>query len=303
MPVILTDETNSYIYGPGNLPIEQINASEEPTYLHHDQQGSTRLLTNTKGESAGAYSYTPYGGIEEHKGTATTPLGYDAQYTTENTGLIYMRARTYDPKTCQFLTIDPALIETGEPYAYAGDNPLNAADADGEQVVTRYQDMPGPPVVRGTPGLQPPVVSAQPGPQPPASGLPRAPVVQDSPGWMTPDEYQRWLWRQIIYNSTPPFSMPSYNSPPSFQIPVDPSTPPSNLADILGHFRVYTVPSYNYNNGQTGPYYMLGWWWGNRPDTPYYRSIYDPLPSYSPNPSNPYDIPFYTSPYYMPRVP
>jgi hypothetical protein len=52
--VILSDETYSYVYGPENLPIEQINTSEEPTYLHHDQLGSTRLLTNSKGEKAGA---------------------------------------------------------------------------------------------------------------------------------------------------------------------------------------------------------------------------------------------------------
>jgi RHS repeat-associated protein len=131
LPIILSDETNSYIYGPENLPIEQINGSEEPTYLHHDQQGSTRLLTNHEGKNVGAYAYTAYGKTEEHTGTATTPLEYDAQYTTENTGLIYLRARSYDPNTAQFLSIDPALEATGEPYTYTTDNPENAADLTG----------------------------------------------------------------------------------------------------------------------------------------------------------------------------
>jgi RHS repeat-associated protein len=131
IPIILSDETYSYIYGPGNLPIEQINSSEEPTYLHHDQQGSIRLLTNNKGEKTGAYTYTPYGKVEEHTGTSTTPLEYDAQYTIENTGLIYLRARTYDPNTAQFLSIDPALQITGEPYTYTKDDPLNHADQIG----------------------------------------------------------------------------------------------------------------------------------------------------------------------------
>ncbi len=40
LPLILSDGTNSYIYSPGDLPVEQINGSEMPTYLHHDQQGS-----------------------------------------------------------------------------------------------------------------------------------------------------------------------------------------------------------------------------------------------------------------------
>jgi RHS repeat-associated protein len=30
------------------------------------------------------------------------------QYTNSDTGLIYMRARTYDPASAQFLTVDPA---------------------------------------------------------------------------------------------------------------------------------------------------------------------------------------------------
>ncbi len=132
IPIILSDETNSFIYGPENLPIEQINTSEEPTYLHHDQQGSTRLLTNHEGKETGAYTYTSYGKILEHTGTATTPLEYDGQYITENTELIYLRARTYDPTTGQFLSIDPALKTTSEPYAYTSDNPENTTDPGGQ---------------------------------------------------------------------------------------------------------------------------------------------------------------------------
>jgi RHS repeat-associated protein len=49
-----------------------------------------------------------------------------------NTGLIYMRARWYDPSTAQFLTQDPLQALTGEPYAYASDNPLNETDPTGE---------------------------------------------------------------------------------------------------------------------------------------------------------------------------
>jgi YD repeat-containing protein len=47
LPLILNDETNSYIYGPGGIPVEQISSGGTVTYLHHDQQGSTRLLTGS----------------------------------------------------------------------------------------------------------------------------------------------------------------------------------------------------------------------------------------------------------------
>jgi RHS repeat-associated protein len=110
---------------------EQINSEEHATYLHHDQQGSTRLLTSEKGEVTGAYSYGAYGATEGHTGTATTPLGYDGQYTSPDTGLIYLRARTYDPSTAQFLSVDPAVEVTHQPYIYAEDNPLNNSDPTG----------------------------------------------------------------------------------------------------------------------------------------------------------------------------
>jgi RHS repeat-associated protein len=131
LPLLLSEGSNSYIYGPDGTPIEQINSEEHATYLHHDQAGSTRLLTNEKGETVGSYSYTPYGAIEKHEGTATTALGYDGQYTSPDTGLIYMRARVYDPATAQFLSVDPLVAESRMPYAYAGDNPVNASDPRG----------------------------------------------------------------------------------------------------------------------------------------------------------------------------
>jgi hypothetical protein len=37
-------------------------------------------------------------------------------------------ARYYDATTALFLTIDPALASTGQPYAYVNDNPLNLID-------------------------------------------------------------------------------------------------------------------------------------------------------------------------------
>jgi RHS repeat-associated protein len=131
LPLILNDGHYSYIYGPNDMPIEQINNSTGTvTYLHHDQQGSTRLMTGEKGEVVGKCSYSAYG-VPDCEGTATTPLGYDAQYTSQDTGLIYMRARTYDPSTAQFLTRDPWVSITGEPYSYVGDNPLTFADPTG----------------------------------------------------------------------------------------------------------------------------------------------------------------------------
>ncbi|HXB65962.1 MAG TPA: RHS repeat-associated core domain-containing protein [Solirubrobacteraceae bacterium] len=132
LPLLLSDGTNSYIYGPGDFPIEQINnTTSTVTYLHHDQAGSTRLLTGSTGKTEATFTYGPYGELTGSTGTATTPLGYDGQYTSSDTGLIYLRAREYDPKTAQFLSVDPLVWLTRAPYTYAGDNPLNFGDPTG----------------------------------------------------------------------------------------------------------------------------------------------------------------------------
>lgn len=119
------------MYGPPATSIEQINSGGTVTYLHHDQQGSTRLLTGSTGKTEATFTYDAYGNQTGHTGTATTHLGFDGQYTNSDTGLIYLRARVYDPATAQFLSVDPMEMVTRAPYNYAEDNPLNRGDATG----------------------------------------------------------------------------------------------------------------------------------------------------------------------------
>jgi RHS repeat-associated protein len=132
-PLLLYDGTDYYVYGPEGLPIEQI-ASETPTWLHHDQQGSTRLLTSQAGTISGAYTFAPYGSVEGHTGTATSNLLYDAQYTNSDTGLIYLRGRVYDPTAAQFITVDPLSGSDGETYGFLGEDPVNGGRAAMEAV-------------------------------------------------------------------------------------------------------------------------------------------------------------------------
>ena len=124
LPMLLAEATNLYVYGPGGLPLEKITGTT-PTYLLHDQQGSTRLLVNAAGVPVGSFSYDTYGRTLRHAGPASTPLQFDGQYTDAESGFQYLRARYYDPATAQFLTADPLVSATGEPYGFAGNNPLN----------------------------------------------------------------------------------------------------------------------------------------------------------------------------------
>jgi RHS repeat-associated protein len=131
VPLLLTDGVNDYIYGPDGDVVEQATVADgSPTYLHADANGSTRLLTNGSGTVVGTASYDVYGNTVAHTGTATSPFGYAGEYT-DASGLIYLRARYYDPATGQFLTIDPAVDTTHDPYLYVAGDPLDGADPTG----------------------------------------------------------------------------------------------------------------------------------------------------------------------------
>jgi RHS repeat-associated protein len=99
-------------------------------YLQHDQQGSTRLITDPRGAIAGTYAYDPYGRTRAHTGI-TTALQYTGQQNDPESGLYYLRARYYDPATAQFLTRDPLEAMTGSPYGYVDGDPLDGSDPSG----------------------------------------------------------------------------------------------------------------------------------------------------------------------------
>jgi len=223
LPLLLADGTNSYLYGPEGLPFEQINSKEEASYLHHDQQGSTRAITNAGGEVKGTFTYSPYGAVEGQTGTATTPLGYDAQYTSADTGLIYLRARVYDPTTAQFMSVDPLSSTTGETYGYALDNPVNSGDPSGKAIPAVLSI----PVITGW--LNAPVLI----------GWTTMPVITGMTTVMTPfgpmyTPLFTWMTTPLFSWVTMPifnwYSMPVLLGPP---IPLPPMPPPQGPAVIV----------------------------------------------------------------------
>jgi RHS repeat-associated protein len=135
MPLLLQETTGGAttkdLTGAGGLPVEQQNGAGAPQYYVQDQQGSTRALLDSTGTALSTFTYDPYGNLTSSSGTATTPFQYAGQYTDSESGLQYLRARYYDPQTCQFLSVDPFVGMTGEPYAYTAGDPLNLTDPAG----------------------------------------------------------------------------------------------------------------------------------------------------------------------------
>ncbi len=129
VPDLVSDGTNSYLYGPGGTPVEQIvTSTSTPSFLVSDPTG-VRYQFSAAGTLSGSKAYNPYGKCTTC--TATTPLGFEDAYTDPN-GLLYLVHRYYDPTTGQFLTVDPLVARTGQPFAFANDDPVNLKDPSGE---------------------------------------------------------------------------------------------------------------------------------------------------------------------------
>jgi RHS repeat-associated protein len=132
-PLVMMDGTNAYIYGPptfgsGTAPLEQVPLNGNPiSYLMSDQNG-VRVLLGALDVVNQAYGYSTYG---VRTGNSlllgTTPFGFQGGYT-DPSNLIYYVDRYYDPATDQFISVDPDVGATGQPYAFTGDDPINGND-------------------------------------------------------------------------------------------------------------------------------------------------------------------------------
>jgi RHS repeat-associated protein len=137
IPLDINDGTSSYVYGPllfgGTAPVEQIKGSTA-SFIVSTPSGVQAVFTSSTTpvlQELAAYSIW---GVQSIKsGSVVTPFGFQGSYTDNastaaSTGLIYLIDRYYDPATDQFLSVDPDVAETGQPYAFTGDDPLNATD-------------------------------------------------------------------------------------------------------------------------------------------------------------------------------
>jgi RHS repeat-associated protein len=129
----------SYVYGNllfgGTAPVEQITTTSSGatvSYLVSNQTG-VQGVYNGSGSSLGAVqemaTYSVYG-VQSVIGSKVTPFGFQGSYT-DPTGFIYLINRYYDPATDQFLSIDPDVATTNQPYVFTNDDPLNGTDPTG----------------------------------------------------------------------------------------------------------------------------------------------------------------------------
>jgi RHS repeat-associated protein len=100
-------------------------------YYYQDAIGSTTAVASQAGAVLGTFTYDSYGNSSASNAALAVPFLFAGQYTDSVSGLIYMRARWYDPSTGQFLSRDPLESASGSSYSYADDSPINLGDQAG----------------------------------------------------------------------------------------------------------------------------------------------------------------------------
>jgi RHS repeat-associated protein len=119
-----TDRPLARLTGATNLP------AATAAYYHQDGVGSLLALSNAAGTATASQRFDAFG--IRLAGTGTIPtFGYTGR-EPDASGLMYYRARYYDPGLGRFTQRDPIGLAGGiNRYAYVGNNPVNFTDPEG----------------------------------------------------------------------------------------------------------------------------------------------------------------------------
>lgn len=99
-----------------------------------DSLGSTIALRGSGGVISDTWEYWPYGELRVRTGSTPTPFQYVGTlgYYTDLTGNVYVRARSYHPRTTRWMSVDP-LWPSARAYSYSWSSPSTDCDPTGMQ--------------------------------------------------------------------------------------------------------------------------------------------------------------------------
>ena len=135
--------TATYLAGPRGMEYRrddtatetdgQGNTVNKVRWYVYDGLGSVVGEVDPLGNLTSSPKYDVYGAVRSNSGTASSKQGFVGSLghlSEPETGLIYMRARYYDPATGRFVSEDSARSGRNW-FVYCSDNPVNEVDASG----------------------------------------------------------------------------------------------------------------------------------------------------------------------------
>ena len=148
------DSIVKYTYGNNLISIDNNGTLG---YYHTDEHGNVSAISDTSRNVVADYDFDAFGNETVSTDTYYNPMRYCGEYYDAETGLIYLRARYYDPSIGRFISEDPhwnlgnmiygdkeyeedeikqpdiqAISQASNLYMYCLNNPLKYADPSGE---------------------------------------------------------------------------------------------------------------------------------------------------------------------------
>jgi RHS repeat-associated protein len=125
--------TTYYVYGHDLLYSVK---ADGPHYHHADSLGSAIAVTDSTGAVEQTMDYDVFGRVRSMTGANGTTYTFTGE-ENDLSGLVYLRARYYDPATGRFLSRDPYPADAQDTqtinrYVYVKNNPTNYVDPSGE---------------------------------------------------------------------------------------------------------------------------------------------------------------------------
>ena len=136
---------SKYDYGLDQL-VSLDNTGEGRSFFHLDILGSTVSLTENVGSTRQSIFYDAWGNERDRVGASANRFTFTGHEKDQETGLIYAKARFYDPEVGRFLSQDSLLGDvTNVPslhrYSYAFSNPLKFVDPTGNLSVEDLEEL------------------------------------------------------------------------------------------------------------------------------------------------------------------
>ena len=139
------EKTIRYVYGGSR--ISQSADGKTQFYLYDSIGKNISALISASGQILNQYEYDTFGGLLLDEQDVPNSYKYCGEQFDDETGLIFLRNRYYDPEIGRFISKDPRPGRLDSPaslnpYLYVGNNPVNFIDPLGLEKLTIFADFP-----------------------------------------------------------------------------------------------------------------------------------------------------------------